>query len=484
MRNGKLVMFFSFCCIAVLMTSCNSEEHVVPQDAPLTRDEVAVGINCTTQTEVTRGGATGLLKSNTDLQNHGVGVFAYYTGSSTWASAGSSTAPNFMYNQYVEYLAVGLDASGNDVYSWVYSPTKYWPNDNTNADNVGATGSQTASYLSFFAYAPYVEVTPSTGVVADESTTGITALTSNSTAGAPKVTYTWTNDITQQVDLLWGTRSSSTSYDLASGSTDAGSSSKTVNTDLTKQTTGETVDFLFKHALSSVDIYVRRVYDEVSASGKSPDNDVDTKIFVSELVLTPASLYSVGQFDLSTGTWSGQTSAVTTPVTYDNTMIREAVRGTTSTDEVYIRDAELNKWSTKWDSSGNIDNESGTVPAGVTETSTLLHLSTIGLILIPQGTVTFTPKIKYSFVTKDNELQENYLTDKEGNRYTRITHEIEGSGVNMVFESGKRYTLLCLIGVESVSFEVTAVEDWDFPILLNPTVTAETETKPKTVDEQ
>lgn len=56
-----------------------------------------------------------------------------------------------MYNQSVTY------SLGNSV--WQYEPIKYWPNDNNPADDQGATGSQAHSYLSFFAYAPYVNGT-------------------------------------------------------------------------------------------------------------------------------------------------------------------------------------------------------------------------------------------------------------------------------------------------------------------------------------
>lgn len=451
--------------ISVMMASCGSSDDMQNDGMSSLTGDMAVNIDCSTQEAQlvqTRAGAVGLIRDDSDLQRYGVGVFAYYTGESTWATVGASTTPNFMYNQFVEYSPVGLDGSGNDIYGWVYSPKKYWPNDNQPADDSGATGSVAHSYLSFFAYAPYVE-TPGGDY-------GITALTANNATGAPKVTYKWVTDADSQVDLLWGTRASTTSYNLASGGTDAGSGSKTVNTDLTKQTTSEKVDFLFKHALSSFDIWVQRIYDETTSTGNHPENEVDTKIFVSKVSLTPsADFTTTADLDLSTGTWSGAVNTAAKASVLENSLIVDKLRGTTSNVAADIRDVELNKW--------------GTTGTGVTETATRLNQITRSLIFIPQ-TVTLTPKLTYSFVTRDDDLQLGYLTDREGHRYKRITQEVTGTPFSITLESGKKYMMICYIGVESVRFEVVSVEDWDFPIRLTPSVTNYSEeTIEKTVNE-
>ncbi|MBQ9652331.1 MAG: hypothetical protein IJV13_09025, partial [Prevotella sp.] len=105
---------------------------------------------------VSRAGTVGPVNDVNDLRSRFVGVYAYYTGNSNWATASASTIPNFMYNEQLSYVPVGTDGLGNDLYAWTYEPIKYWPNDNNPADNAGAIGSQTHNYLSFFAYAPYV----------------------------------------------------------------------------------------------------------------------------------------------------------------------------------------------------------------------------------------------------------------------------------------------------------------------------------------
>lgn len=82
----------------------------------------------------TRAGNTGNI---TDAQSlaakGGFGVFAYQTGGTDYTAGQTTFPPDFMYNQKV---------TGTDVAApvWSYSPIKYWPNDNTAADNAGAKG--------------------------------------------------------------------------------------------------------------------------------------------------------------------------------------------------------------------------------------------------------------------------------------------------------------------------------------------------------
>ena len=483
--------------VTALIVSCGSSELTSDNVSGQT-DNVQVGITCSTQeaqSVVTRAGSVGAIKDDSDLQRFGIGTFAYYTGTNDWASAGATTAPNFMYNQYVEYRSVGVG-----VYGWVYSPVKYWPNDvSTGAvDDNGATGSENGGKLSFFAYAPYSgnsvklsDVTytfePSSGrfkSTADAyyddqaKASNIIKMTSNSTNGAPVVTYKWDTDPDNQVDLLWGTRASTTNYNLASGGSDTGSESKTVNTDLTKQTTSEKVDFKFKHTLSAIDVYVRRVYDEVSVTDRHPDNDADTKIFVSEVRLTPSSMYELAQLNLYSGAWSGYDEQGTTPIVFGENTFTDKIRGTKNEAMNYIRVYELDKWNMN-DANGN------PVTSGVTEEETRLMQASHQMMFIPQ-TMTLTPQITYSFVTKDNTLQLDYLEDSSGNRFNRIVNTVTGADISsLTFEGGKKYLLLCSIGVEHVTFEIKEVEDWDFPIrYTNEVVTPTNQEITKTVTEE
>ena len=113
----------------------------------------------TTPRSVTRAGlpkeiTTGSLQTG-DHKDAGFGVFGYYTDGEDYASA--NTFPNFMYNQQVKW----------DGSVWKYEPVKYWPNEygqSATSDDVDR--------VTFFSYAPWITVTPSTGVpVVEEMTT-------------------------------------------------------------------------------------------------------------------------------------------------------------------------------------------------------------------------------------------------------------------------------------------------------------------------
>ena len=98
--------------------------------------------------------------------NSTIGVFAFYTGQTAWASASSTATPNFMYNQSVQRQLNG---------SWSYSPIKYWPN-------------QQDDKLTFCAYFPHggTGVTPSL----------------NTATGLPVITFSVQEYSKDQVDLL------------------------------------------------------------------------------------------------------------------------------------------------------------------------------------------------------------------------------------------------------------------------------------------
>ena len=134
---------------------------------------------------LTRAGAEGSL-DNTALQSNGFGVFGYYTENEFY---NDTYQPTFMYNAKVSTT------------SWTYSPLKYWPN-----EFGSAAQSDDVDRLSFFAYAPYVQVDPSTGIPNGglDATSGIIAMTRNSSTGDPFVKYAVNFDPAHQVDFSWG----------------------------------------------------------------------------------------------------------------------------------------------------------------------------------------------------------------------------------------------------------------------------------------
>lgn len=257
---------------------------------------------------------TDILKD--DAKANGFGVFAYYTGQdgnehvnyTAFRKKGTGTVyPNFMYNQHVTYNA----NSGSDITQWEYTPIKYWPNEVSNnatkgvddqvnnKDNDPATTTmEYGGQVSFFAYAPYVEVSQTTATNIDgakptagnECTTegtspspvrksGIIALSGNQYVGSSTDPEYYSDPYvyfglpisknSKYVDLLWGTKGG-TNQDVnnegntgVKGTGETGTTTATdyatallkdywTNADLRKQTTTGKIEFLFKHALSKV----------------------------------------------------------------------------------------------------------------------------------------------------------------------------------------------------------------------------------------
>lgn len=137
-----------------------------------------------------------------------LGVFAYLTSG---AFDGSSSTPNFMYNQKVEWQTADK--------SWNYSPLKYWPGNTTDK-------------ISFFAYAPYVD---------EAASGGSTPIFKKKTgAGFPKFDYAVPAAENSQVDLLTGVPLMNQGYTPANGGT---------------------VKLLMKHALTKVGICIKKTDD-------------------------------------------------------------------------------------------------------------------------------------------------------------------------------------------------------------------------------
>ena len=188
--------------MAAMLASCTtdtfqSQEASAPS-GPAIPGKTEIGFNTYIDRGITRSGSSGELangnapatpaENTVYLGDEGFGVFAYYTDAADYSG---QTKPNFMYNQ-----KVSLDASKG---GWNYEPVKYWPNEY--GDNAE---SRDQDRVSFFAYAPYVQVDPTTGKATDESY-GITGMSRNSSAGDPIVKYITSMNIDQQVDLCFGT---------------------------------------------------------------------------------------------------------------------------------------------------------------------------------------------------------------------------------------------------------------------------------------
>jgi hypothetical protein len=420
----------------------------------------------------TRAGATGTididaLKTNGSGKANGFGVLAYHTNTSVWDEVKSTALPNFMYNERVYW-----DGSSK----WIYSPIKFWPNDFANgsavdnnspeSEDVAATGSQAGGKVSFFAYAPYVELTDAAltgnGIthINGKNVKGGTADTDgNLKLGDPTVTYSLASgasiDESANVDLLWGTRTTD-SYNLANGGTiakdasgayqDALTPANYYNTDLTKQQTAETVDFLFKHALTKISDF--KVVADTDGNSTTPTtsgygtHDSNTEILLNTIKIADNSTtpYRTGIFHLSTGVWSNHATANDFEYTYTT--------GTTGVNTAV--------WETVTPSYA----ESAWNPVGVKPNANPIQgvftSNTPSLFLIPNAEQKLEITVTYTVRTYDEKL-----AVVDGVTCSKVQQTIKNIVTlpATVLQPNKKLTLVLHLGLTSVKFAAD-VTDW------------------------
>ena len=278
----KKHLFFA-ATAALALASCSSDsvdftqaDVLQAQDDNSVQFDTYMGKTGTTRVDYAKG---PIDNSDTDqgLKNAKFGVFAYNTSAETDAGADynpasinatpSNIAPNFMYNQKITW-------NTSSPTGWIYNPVKYWPNGLDAADTHQGSGESSQKKfqkLSFFAYAPYKEMsdfnTNGSGTFPaqlgatsafktisgiDASTNGIVGMTTNAFKGNVWVKYLMPKaQEDEAVDLLWGLRGSA-SYSETDNSANVGTIGTDYNINLTKQIVGEKVAFLFKHALTKI----------------------------------------------------------------------------------------------------------------------------------------------------------------------------------------------------------------------------------------
>lgn len=156
---------FFFAVAAATLVAC-SESLNFQEETNLNTKDAPINFDVYAQRTTTRAGlpggtttgtpnAYGVTTATLQTGRHataGFGVFAYFTDNGDY-DANTST-PNFMYNEQVTYKA----KTGSALADWTYEPVKYWPNeygDGAQSDDLDK--------LTFFAYAPWVDVTATTG---------------------------------------------------------------------------------------------------------------------------------------------------------------------------------------------------------------------------------------------------------------------------------------------------------------------------------
>ncbi len=309
-------------------------------------------------------------------------MFGYYTETEDYKTEDPDHVPNFMYNQEVKW-------SEDD--KWAYSPVKYWPSNPTEK-------------VSFFAYAPY------TGTF---GATGITSITSNSTAGDPKLSFKMDEDVDNQVDLLYSNNAM----------------------DIRKQTIAEKVDFRFKHALSRIGFKRVAVINENSVENGNEDNgngelskhgialtDKST-VVINSVSISSSQFGDSGDFNLRTGEWENyEAKSHTYTLTADN---GDFINSTLTPDNAT------------------------TVMNLTKDDKYLMVMPTPVIDKYSNEDIPVMVTVKFDVITEDPKL---------AGGQSKITSEITAP-FNFAFQAGKSYNFVLHIGLTSVKLDAT-VEDW------------------------
>lgn len=157
-----------------------------------------------------------------------MGVYAYLHDNSTWLTASEHT-PNFMWNQQATY-----HADGN---SFIYSPLKYWPNEENDK-------------VSFIAYYPYSAETPGSpeSPAYPYNATGLKTLLGNADNGLPSFEFTVKDNAAEQVDLLISDLITDLPYHRAD--------ENAPGTPFNNLSVYDHVKFVFRHALAKIEFRV------------------------------------------------------------------------------------------------------------------------------------------------------------------------------------------------------------------------------------
>lgn len=405
--------FFIVLTFALLLFACDLT--VDPGDDGKEKgksvDSVAVGFQAYVN-RATKSGPTGDL-TTAALKTAGFGVFGYYGKGSSYDETLTS---EFMYNQKVAF------DDGEGV--WSYKPIKFWPNE------------RETDRLSFFAYAPHVVVSSSTGIVTDDAATGIIGVSSHSAQGDPLVKYSASLTPGQGVDLCWAEPF----------------------IDKARPSSGERIGFVFNHSLAQLNVQIDTDIDR-----ENNNTGIQTHIYVRSVSFT--GFTTRGSLNLNSPAnnpvWrdlSGTGVLKRDPVTiYDGRS--DGYEGMTTGVNPNEVPATLNPVLVQ------SEPYSGSPAAGVTNTPVNLFNGPPAespLMVIPVPGAPLTVTIVYDVETADGKMQD-YLSDgvtpglSMENRITRTIQLDDGS--NIFLSAGKRYEISLHLGLTSVLFDAT-VGNW------------------------
>ena len=461
----KKLFLIAIAAAAFVACSNNDEEVMSPQvPNPTAQGDIPVGFDVYTSRATTRAGkideATVSSLKAAEAAGGGFGIFAYYTNANEYDP---QAVPNFMYNQKVLWDNNGTTEDPADDY-WKYEPVKYWPNEHGNT-----AISDDVDKLTFFAYAPYVAVVPSTGKLSDvtggKDKWGITGMSRNSATGDPLIKYIASFEKTKTVDLCWGVYNEASPYSWA---TNAGGNQSLEdlkglpwkNIQRPDGVSGQNVKFTFKHALAQLNVQIDHDADVTAHADDETGIAAATKVYVRSISFT--GMATKGSLNLNNtvdgkalwldynGTADLESGEVVT--IYDGR--KDGKEGTAGAIASNEKTLGLN---------ATIISDNDNTTAGVTKTLQNLFAdmasATDPVYIIPTGEA-IEVEIVYDIETADANLA-SYLSDGKttGSRIENRIKKTVTFGTDTKFENGKSYTLKLHLGMNSVKFDA-AVTGW------------------------
>ena len=446
----------SLAAVAILLAACSSKDSLDTSETnnqpPVAKG--TVGFDAYTQRAVTRSGQSGIMDIE-QLKTSGFGVFGYYTDNNEYEQ---SRIPDFMYNQKVTHsTALG----------WNYDPVKYWPNEYGSSAN-----SDDNDKVSFFAYAPYVDVQPSMGKVvktySNDDQWGITALSRNSASGDPLVKYIANFEADKRVDLLWGV-CDDPQWSIVQGGTvqlinDGAKGLPWLNVERPRlaetlsNTTQQRMKFTFKHALAQFSVNVDAFVDGLNATNPL---DSKTRIYVRQISFTGFAMkgaLNLNNVESDKALWldyngSADIESGATVTIYDGR--KDGKEGTAGADASNEKFRGLNKTII---SNYDEPTATGNTYEGVTNVTKSLFESSEPVMVIPTGE-DMEVEIIYDVETEDPNLSTTLSDGKTpgSSIENRIMKTVSFGPDGM--QNGKHYTLNLHLGMNSVKFDA-AVGDW------------------------
>lgn len=514
MKKNYLILAAAAASIGLASCSSDSvslQENKQPsQQAQL--EKGAVGFDVYTQRSNTRAGWAGSLttaalkesSANLDYsKSEGFGVFGYYTDNNDYDQR---STPNFFYNQQVTWNTTDGQ--------WKYEPVKYWPNEYGDA----AT-SDDQDKVTYFAYAPYVKVVPTSGklegAAADKSLEqwGIVGLSRNNSLGDPMVKYIASFKPKKSVDLCWGVidygaNPGATNSDKTVWATTQNSNTQTFENGLPwlnvyrPAQTDQRVKFNFKHALAQMKVNIDADVDVYSHGGD--DVAKKTRVWVREVRFKGFALkgtLNLNNPDAYKPYWldfNGQNELVSeTVVVYDQrkdgkegqagafasgeklgglnpAIVQDGIYAKKNADKTVYDDTEMivqgvneNGEATTSDANYQRPGVTSATVALFNENTEVGHLNeniasaSAGVFhVIPAADEDVEVEIVYDIETVDGNLAQNLSdgTTKGSSIENRISKRIQFGNASKL-EAGHSYTINLHLGLNSVKFDA-AVTDW------------------------